>query len=123
MYVCMYVYSLDDEPTLRTAMLVQFGRDPDGPRVNLTYLGGPIVTLDGIPIRSRSMRDKTRQDKTLDGIPKEETQTRQDNPPRIQLLASQEPVRHSSYEEITANYSFRSKFIERRVVCIFPSRR
>ena len=36
-------------------MLVQFGRDPDGPRVNLTYLGGPIVTLDGIPTRSRSM--------------------------------------------------------------------
>ena len=38
---CMYVCRLDDEPTWRTAMLVQFGRHPDGSRVNLTYLGGP----------------------------------------------------------------------------------
>ena len=53
----MYVCSLDDEPTWRTAMLVQFGRDPDGPRANLTYLGGPLVALDGIipTLRSRSM--------------------------------------------------------------------
>lgn len=68
--VCdLYVCSLDDEPTWRTAMLVQFGRDPDGPRVNLTYLGGPIVTLDGSMIicctMSAILRTQTSAEDTM----------------------------------------------------------